>query len=76
MVLESVLVDPVNTGANIVGAGASLNSVDIARKQLEIATKAFNLSLENNKDQVEVKSLLVDILNEIKKLNNNISKLK
>lgn len=72
--LSSILDDPVNTGANIVGANISAQALEIAKKQVELAKNALVLATKNNNFQLEVRTLLEQILKEVKWLNENLSK--
>lgn len=74
-IIESVLLDPVNTGANMVGASASLNSVKLAEKQVKIAEVALETAIDNRDYQLEVRNLLHEILKELIHLNQHIDEL-
>lgn len=73
--LDSIFVDPVNTGANIFGAALSAESVDVAKKQVRLTQKSIDINLETQKKQedfnLEIKSLLENILEQLIILNNS-----
>lgn len=74
-IVESVLLDPVNTGANIVGANATVSTLKIAQRQLDIAQRTLDATEDNRDYQLEVRNLLHQILDEVIHLNQHMDML-
>lgn len=74
-IVESVLLDPVNTSANVVGANATVSTLKVAQDQLNIARKTLEATEDNRGYQLEVRNLLHEILQELIHLNQHIDEL-
>ena len=87
--LNSLFVDPVNTGANVVSTGIAFELLSLSKQQLSISKESLQISkniyhmfLENNelthKRDAERDKILSEILEQLKKLNEpkNIREVK